>query len=316
VDHQPIPVSARHLPAASAATCLPGRAPDPVSLRESLEGLLTDPRKPRGKRHPLPSLVSVMVAGVASGHGGAQAVAQAAADWDQDVLAGHGCRISPRTGLRVPPSASMLDRLPRLLDADEFEAALSACLAQAALDPAIPAAPARPVTRANAAAGPSPADLHPERGRGAGARHRPTARPQPANRPRLPAPAQDTRNQGRLAAGPVHRRLRRLLPPAVRRGPGPAAQQPVPRAARTRLPGKPLDLLPRADPSAAVPTRPSAIPGARANTARPVRDLPPSRPRAPACADLIGMCGKRPAGGRKPGTRTGSEAGGREIRSV
>jgi DDE_Tnp_1-associated len=122
----------RHLPA--------GTARDPVSLRESLEGLLTDPRKPRGKRHPLPSLVSVMVAGVASGHGGALAVAQAAVGWDQDVLAGHGCRISPRTGLRVPPSASMLDRLPRLLDADEFEAALSACLAQAALDPAIPAA--------------------------------------------------------------------------------------------------------------------------------------------------------------------------------
>ena len=63
-------------------------------MRESLEGLLTDPRKPRGKRHPLPSPVSVMVAGVASGHGGAQAVAQAAS-WDQDVLAGHGCRISP-----------------------------------------------------------------------------------------------------------------------------------------------------------------------------------------------------------------------------
>jgi hypothetical protein len=40
----------------------------------------------------------------------------------------------------VPPSASMPDRLPRLLDADEFEAAPSACLAQAALDPAIPAA--------------------------------------------------------------------------------------------------------------------------------------------------------------------------------
>ena len=59
-------------------------------MRERLEGLLTDPRKPRWKRHPLPSLVSVTVAGVASGHGGPQAVAQA----DQDVLAGHGCRIS------------------------------------------------------------------------------------------------------------------------------------------------------------------------------------------------------------------------------
>jgi predicted transposase YbfD/YdcC len=117
-----------------------GAAPGPVPLREELEGRLTDRRKRRGKRHPLPSLVSVLVAGVASGHSGPLAVAQAAAGWDQDVLAGHGCRISPRTGLRVAPSASTLDRLPRRLDADELEAALSGCLAAAALDPAIPAA--------------------------------------------------------------------------------------------------------------------------------------------------------------------------------
>jgi predicted transposase YbfD/YdcC len=112
-------------------------APVPSSW---LEGMLADPRKARGKRHPLPSLVSVLVAGVASAHYGPLAVAQAAAGWDQEVLAAHGCRISPRTGLRVAPSASMLDRLPRLLDADEIEAALSGCLAVMALDPAIPAA--------------------------------------------------------------------------------------------------------------------------------------------------------------------------------
>jgi predicted transposase YbfD/YdcC len=111
-----------------------------VFLRGALEGRLTDARKARGKRHPLPSLVSVLVAGVAGAHCGPAAVAQAAAGWDQEVLAAHGCRVSPRTGLRVAPSASMLDRLPKLLDADEFEAALSASLAAAALDPAIPAA--------------------------------------------------------------------------------------------------------------------------------------------------------------------------------
>ena len=122
----------RHLPA--------GAVPDPVSVRAALEGRLTDTRKARGKRHPLPSLVSVMVAGVASAHGGPLAVAQAAAGWDQEVLAAHGCRVSPRTGLRVAPSASMLDRLGKLLDADELEAALSAAVAAAALDPAIPAA--------------------------------------------------------------------------------------------------------------------------------------------------------------------------------
>jgi hypothetical protein len=122
----------RHLPA--------GTAPDPVSLREVLEGLLTDTRKARGKRHLLPSLISVLVAGVAAACTGPLSVAQAAAGWDQEALAAHGCRVSPRTGKRTAPSASMLDRLPRLLDPDELEAALTTAVAIVALDPAIPAA--------------------------------------------------------------------------------------------------------------------------------------------------------------------------------
>jgi predicted transposase YbfD/YdcC len=122
----------RHFPA--------GSAPDPVSFREVLEGRLTDRRKPQGKRHPLSSLISVLVAGVAAACTGPLAVAQAASGWDQEVLEAHGCRVSPRTGLRVPPSASMLDRLPRLLDPDELEAALTGAVAALALDPAIPAA--------------------------------------------------------------------------------------------------------------------------------------------------------------------------------
>ena len=51
---------------------------------------LTDPRRPRGIRHSLGSLVSVLVAGVACGHGGPLAIAGATAGWDQEVLAGHG----------------------------------------------------------------------------------------------------------------------------------------------------------------------------------------------------------------------------------
>ncbi len=117
-----------------------GTAPDPVSLRGALEGWLTDRRKPQGKRHPLPSLISVLVAGVAGACGGPLAVAQAAAGWSQEVLAEHGCWRSPRTGLLAAPSASMFDRLPGLLDPDELEAALSAAAAALALDPAIPAA--------------------------------------------------------------------------------------------------------------------------------------------------------------------------------
>lgn len=117
-----------------------GTAPDPVPFRAVLEGCLTDRRMARGKRHPLPSLISVLVAGVAAACTGPLAVAQAAKGWSQEVLAAHGCRISPATGLRVPPSASMLDRLGKLLDADELEAALTGAVAALALDPAIPAA--------------------------------------------------------------------------------------------------------------------------------------------------------------------------------
>jgi predicted transposase YbfD/YdcC len=124
---------ARHLPA--------GAPFDPVPFRESLAGRLTDIRKDQGKRHDLVSLLSVAAGAAAAGHHGPLQAAQAAAGWGQEVLAAHGCRVSPRTGLREPPSASMLDRLGRfLLDPDELEAALTAAVAAVALDPAIPAA--------------------------------------------------------------------------------------------------------------------------------------------------------------------------------
>ena len=113
-----------------------------MSFRAVLEGRLTDTRKPQGKRHPLPSLISVLAAGMAAACTGPLAAAQAAKGWSQEVLAAHGCRVSPRTGLRVAPSASMPGRPGKLLDADELEAALSASVAAAALDPAIPAASA------------------------------------------------------------------------------------------------------------------------------------------------------------------------------
>jgi hypothetical protein len=111
-----------------------------MSFREVTGRLLADPRKPQGKRHPLASLVSLLVAGVAAGCAGPLAVAQAAAGWDQETLEAHGCWRSPRTGLPAAPSASMFGRLPRLLDPDELEAALSSAVTALALDPAIPAA--------------------------------------------------------------------------------------------------------------------------------------------------------------------------------
>jgi len=113
--------------------------PPPVPLREVLAGRLTDPRKRRGIRHSLASLVSVLVAGIACGYTSVLAIAGAAAGWDQEVLAAHGTRRNPVTGAFEPPSASTLGRLPALLDADELEAGLTAWLAPAALDPRLAA---------------------------------------------------------------------------------------------------------------------------------------------------------------------------------
>ena len=113
-----------HLGAAGAPSAPAGAVP--ASLREVLEAWLTDPRKRRGIRHSLGSLVSVLVAGVACGYSSPLAIAGAAAGWDQEVLAGHGIRRNLRTGVLEPPSASTLDRLPALLDAVELEAGLSA----------------------------------------------------------------------------------------------------------------------------------------------------------------------------------------------
>jgi len=61
--------------------------PRAASLREAL-ARLADPRRRRGIRHSLASLVSVLVAGVACGYTGPLAIAQAAG-WDQALLAAH-----------------------------------------------------------------------------------------------------------------------------------------------------------------------------------------------------------------------------------
>jgi predicted transposase YbfD/YdcC len=111
-----------------------------VLFRAALEARLGDPRKARGKRHLIASLVSVLFAAVAAGCKGSLEAAQAAAGWDQEVLALYGCWRNPGTGLLTAPSPSMLDRLPGLLDPDELEAVLTGVLAEIALDPAIPAA--------------------------------------------------------------------------------------------------------------------------------------------------------------------------------
>jgi hypothetical protein len=119
-----------------------GEAPEPGILRRALAGRLAGSRKRRGLRHELAPVISVLAAGAACGYGSPLAIAEAAAGWDQEVLAAHGCRVSPPDGLRVPPPARTLYRIPAILDADELEAALTGALADAALDPQVTVAAA------------------------------------------------------------------------------------------------------------------------------------------------------------------------------
>ena len=74
------------------------------------------------------------------GRGRPLAIAQAAAGWDQEVLAAHGCPHQPAD--RAAHRAVSIHAGPAAEDAGPrgFEAALSSCLAEAALDLAIPAA--------------------------------------------------------------------------------------------------------------------------------------------------------------------------------
>ncbi|HEV3295613.1 MAG TPA: transposase family protein [Streptosporangiaceae bacterium] len=198
-----------HLGAAGAPPALATSA-QAVSLRQVLEGKLTDPRKPRGIRHSLASLVSVLVAGVACGYASILAIAVAAAGWDPEVLAAHGVRRNPQTGEHEPPSASTLGRVPARLDAGELEAGLSGWIAAAALSPRLAARIAarrsgRKKTRPGGAASPRPPKRRARPGLTAGCGPRPDIRGWTRRSPATPAmcpPARRWPSTARNASSP------------------------------------------------------------------------------------------------------------------
>jgi DDE_Tnp_1-associated/Transposase DDE domain len=81
---------------------------------------LPDPRKPRGRIHPLPAVLSLAVLAVLAGHKSLEAIAQFGRD--------HGPRLAHALGFRrgKTPAKSTLSELFRALDLDAFEAALRA----------------------------------------------------------------------------------------------------------------------------------------------------------------------------------------------
>ncbi len=83
-----------------------------------------DPRKPRGVRHSLASVLTVAQCAVLAGARTLVAVAEWAADADRNALSRHG--IDPQAAL---PSESTIRRTLALVDADGFDRAVAAWMA-------------------------------------------------------------------------------------------------------------------------------------------------------------------------------------------
>ena len=81
---------------------------------------IPDPRKPRGRIHPLPAVLSLAVVAILAGHKSLEAIAQFGRD--------HGAGLAHALGFRrkKTPAKSTLSEIFRALDRDAFEAALAA----------------------------------------------------------------------------------------------------------------------------------------------------------------------------------------------
>jgi predicted transposase YbfD/YdcC len=89
---------------------------------------VTDPRKRRGVRHDMASLLTVAAAAVVTGARSFAAIGEWAADASQEVLAALGIRRNARLGRYVPPDEATLRRALQKVDPDEVDRLFAAFL--------------------------------------------------------------------------------------------------------------------------------------------------------------------------------------------
>jgi predicted transposase YbfD/YdcC len=90
---------------------------------------VADPRKPRGKRHSLLSLLLTAVAAVLAGARSFTAIAEWVADAPPGVLGVLGIRCHPLTGVFSPPDEATIRRVLETVDAGALDAAIGMWLA-------------------------------------------------------------------------------------------------------------------------------------------------------------------------------------------
>jgi predicted transposase YbfD/YdcC len=130
-----VPVSHAPTGPASSESTEVGLA-DVAELR-ALFMQVPDPRKPRGVRHRLASVLTVMVFAALAGARNFREAGDRAADLPPLLLAAAGTRRHPRTGELVPPSADTLRRVVEDIDVDAADLLVCQWIAQRARpDPA------------------------------------------------------------------------------------------------------------------------------------------------------------------------------------
>ncbi|EWM19117.1 transposase [Kutzneria sp. 744] len=102
------------------------------ALADMLDGI-ADPRKLRGIRHQISAVLTVMVLAVLAGARNFREIADRSAELPSDLLTLAGCRVHPRTGEHVVPSAATIRRVAHGIDADATDHQVSAWLRAEAL---------------------------------------------------------------------------------------------------------------------------------------------------------------------------------------
>jgi len=90
--------------------------------------LVPDPRKRRGVRHRLQSILLIAAAAVCAGARSFTAIGEWAADAPQSVLARLATRLDPGQGRYVPPGEATVRRILQQVDAEAVDAAICAWL--------------------------------------------------------------------------------------------------------------------------------------------------------------------------------------------
>ena len=82
---------------------------------------ITDPRDPRGVRHGFATTLVLIACATLAGNKSLVAISEWCDSSSQEVLCRLGARISPGTGLRIPPSYATIRRATMAVDADHFD---------------------------------------------------------------------------------------------------------------------------------------------------------------------------------------------------